>query len=160
MDPTLKQRLVGTAVLVALAVIFVPMFLDGPVDPVPERRVTGVPLALPEPLPEPEQSQPESQPAAQPASDEPEVAAPRTTPQTPPPASAGFAVQLGAFRDAAAAEALVARLRAAGFDAFVMSGDGWHRVRVGPLADRAAAVALAERVNRAIGEPTQVVTHP
>ncbi len=29
MDPTLKQRLIGTAVIIALAVIFVPMILDG-----------------------------------------------------------------------------------------------------------------------------------
>lgn len=78
----------------------------------------------------------------------------------PPAAAAGFAVQLGAFRDRAAAEALVARLRGGNFDAFVMSGDGWHRVRVGPLPERDAAVALAERIHRAIGEPTQVVTHP
>lgn len=72
----------------------------------------------------------------------------------------GFAVQLGAFRDESAAEALVARLRSQGFNGFVMSGDGWHRVRVGPLPDRDAAVVLAERIHRAIDEPTQVVTHP
>jgi DedD protein len=153
MDPTLKQRLVGTAVLVALAVIFVPMLLDGPVDPVNERRVTGVPLELPEPLPVPE-AQPMSRGNEAPVTDTP--APPVTNSDSAP----GFAVQLGAFRDETAAAALVARLRSRNFDAFVMSGEGWHRVRVGPLPERDAAVALAERIHRAIGEPTQVVTHP
>lgn len=159
MDPTLKQRLVGTAVLVALAVIFVPMLLDGPVDPVEESRVTGVPLELPEPLPEPTAS---IAPDTNTVVAEPE-SAPRqagTEAANPGPAASGFAIQLGAFRDAAAAEALVARLRAQSFDAFVMSGEGWHRVRVGPVAERAVAEALAVRIHRAIGEPTQVVTHP
>ena len=44
MDEKLKQRLVGAAVLVALAVIFLPMLLDGPPEPV-ERTVR---LGLPE----------------------------------------------------------------------------------------------------------------
>ena len=34
MDPLLKQRLIGAVVLVALAVIFIPMFLEGPQEPV------------------------------------------------------------------------------------------------------------------------------
>ena len=35
MDPLLKQRLVGIAVLIALAVIFIPMFLTPPAAPLP-----------------------------------------------------------------------------------------------------------------------------
>lgn len=35
MDPLLKQRLVGLAVLIALAVIFIPMFLTPPAAPLP-----------------------------------------------------------------------------------------------------------------------------
>jgi DedD protein len=42
----LKQRLIGAAVLVALAVIFLPMLVDGPE---PEKSTTAVPLELPPP---------------------------------------------------------------------------------------------------------------
>jgi DedD protein len=44
MDAALKQRLVGAAVLVALAVIFLPMLVDGPA---PEGGTAAVPLDLP-----------------------------------------------------------------------------------------------------------------
>lgn len=43
MNQRLKQRLIGAVVLVALAVIFVPMFLSGPVP----RDGVDVPLAIP-----------------------------------------------------------------------------------------------------------------
>ncbi len=45
MDPALKQRLIGAAVLVALAVIFLPMLLGRP-GPTPDRGV-DVPMAIP-----------------------------------------------------------------------------------------------------------------
>lgn len=43
MEQRLKQRLIGAAVLVALAVIFLPMFLTGPV----ERHSMDVPIEIP-----------------------------------------------------------------------------------------------------------------
>lgn len=46
MDAALKQRLIGAAVLVALAVIFLPMLVDGP-EPTPGSA--SVPLDLPAP---------------------------------------------------------------------------------------------------------------
>ena len=46
MEPALKQRLIGAAVLVAIAVIFLPMLIKGPA---PESGVSDVPLDLPEP---------------------------------------------------------------------------------------------------------------
>ncbi|MFC4729815.1 SPOR domain-containing protein, partial [Coralloluteibacterium thermophilus] len=45
MDSALKQRLIGAAVLVALAVIFVPMLLEGPA---PEDEASDLPLTLPD----------------------------------------------------------------------------------------------------------------
>ena len=45
MDSRLKQRLVGAAVLVALAVIFLPMLVQGPA---PDSGVSDVPLSMPE----------------------------------------------------------------------------------------------------------------
>jgi cell division septation protein DedD len=44
MEPALKQRLVGAAVLIALAVIFLPMLIQGPA---PESGVADVPLDAP-----------------------------------------------------------------------------------------------------------------
>lgn len=45
MDSALKQRLVGAAVLVALAVIFLPMLVQGPA---PDSGVADVPLTMPD----------------------------------------------------------------------------------------------------------------
>lgn len=45
MEPALKQRLWGAAVLVALAVIFLPMLIQGPA---PESGVSDVPLDMPD----------------------------------------------------------------------------------------------------------------
>jgi cell division septation protein DedD len=45
MDSRLKQRLVGAAVLVALAVIFLPMLVQGPA---PDSGVSNVPLSMPD----------------------------------------------------------------------------------------------------------------
>jgi cell division septation protein DedD len=44
MDPALKQRLVGAAVLVGLAVIFLPMLVQGPA---PDSGVADLPLSMP-----------------------------------------------------------------------------------------------------------------
>src|SRR5690242_5031372 len=44
MESGLKQRLVGAAVLVALAVIFLPMLVQGPA---PDSGVSNVPLTMP-----------------------------------------------------------------------------------------------------------------
>lgn len=142
MDPLLKQRLVGTAVLVGLAVIFVPMVLDGPVERQRAPQSSGVPLALP--------AQPEAEPADAPA------------PQAAP--TDGWAVQLGSFSAEGNAEALAERIDAAGYPAFVqrvrVANGTMFRVRVGPYAERDAALTLAERIGRDTDERTVVVPHP
>ena len=48
MEPALKQRLIGAAVLVALAVIFLPILLEGPQ---PETAGGAVSLDMPAPPP-------------------------------------------------------------------------------------------------------------
>ena len=45
MDSGLKQRLIGAAVLVAIAVIFLPMLVQGPA---PDSGVSDVPLTMPD----------------------------------------------------------------------------------------------------------------
>lgn len=78
MDSALKQRLIGAAVLVALAVIFLPMLLDGPQ---PESARESVPLDIPAPPETGRERQvreiplnlPVTAPPAQPAAGEPET---------------------------------------------------------------------------------------
>ncbi len=105
--------------------------------------------------------------AAKPA--EPKPAAPK--PPAPKPVAApsatakvGFAVQVGAFSDAAEAGALRERLRAAGFSAFTESVDTdkgkLTRVRAGPVIDRAAADQLKAQIQAKTGVDGIVRPHP
>lgn len=93
-------------------------------------------------------------PAAPPTSAMPPV-------PTPPPAfgpapggeewaDAGWTVQITATTDAAAAEAIAARLRSRGYDAYTVKaparGELWHRVRVGRFATRSEAQEIEQRL--------------
>lgn len=146
-----QHRLVGTIILVALGVIFLPDLLDGKQPPMPE-EVVSIPLRpelepvqpvitppapakaetwtmeavqeapatppKPAPQPQPEVAQaPKPEPAPQPAPKPAPVAKPTPQPKpvAPAPASGDFVAQLGAFRNADNVNALVAKLRAAGY---------------------------------------------
>lgn len=90
---------------------------------------------------------------------------PAPKPATPPAAArVGFAVQVGAFGDAAEAGALRERLRAAGFTAFTETVDTdkgrLTRVRVGPVIDRAAADQLKAQIQSKTGIDGIVRPHP
>jgi cell division septation protein DedD len=158
-DTTLKQRLIGGAVLVALAVIFLPMLVQGPapdsgvadvstrVPPAPggEYETRELPLlgpdaakaagapALPAPAASTAVASPDAPAAAAPAQPDPAVAA------------GEWAVSFGAYASARDADAVLARLRQAGLDGFkeeaTLNGRQAWRVRVGPYADRALAEA-------------------
>jgi cell division septation protein DedD len=86
--------------------------------------------------------------------------------ETPRPGAAGvgFAVQLGAFGNAAEAARLRDRARAAGFDVFVeevrTDKGTLSRVRIGPVADRADADRLRERAASQLGVSGLVRPHP
>jgi cell division septation protein DedD len=75
-------------------------------------------------------------------------------------ARGGFSVQVGAFGSEATARKLVNELQAAGFRPYISPlarpGKTLHRVRVGPVADRAEADKLAARL-KARGLPVSVV---
>lgn len=80
------------------------------------------------------------------------------------PATAGFAVQLGALRSEADANALRDRARSAGFVAFVErvnadAGTLW-RVRVGPELDRASAERRRSELKARLSVDGLVVSHP
>jgi cell division septation protein DedD len=86
----------------------------------------------------------------------------RPPPARPDPPTRGvqrFAVQAAALRDRAGADALVARLRRAGFDPRIVrvEGSALHRVRLGSYDGTATAAQLARRVRQA-GFDAVVVT--
>lgn len=156
--------------------------LDAEPAPVPAPAPTAEPVkpveakpAEPKPQPKPAEPKPaEAKPvaakpvAAKPAEPKPVAPAkpPAPKPVAAPPAAAkvGFAVQLGAFGDAAEAGAMRERLRAAGFTAFtetVNTDKGkLTRVRVGPVLDRAAADQLKSQIKAKTGIDGIVRPHP
>lgn len=84
-----------------------------------------------------------------------------------PPVSAsrtlrgGHAIQVGAFDGRSGAEGLVRELEAAGFPVYVIEdtgGSARFKVRVGPVAERGQAEALAARLKRDHRLPTWILT--
>jgi cell division septation protein DedD len=77
---------------------------------------------------------------------------------------AGLSVQVGSFASRNNADRLTARLRSAGYDAFMhgeeSAGRTIWRVRVGSFAERADADALLERLRDEEGLEGIVVSHP
>ncbi len=128
--------------------------------PAPAKPVAAA--AKPEPKPAAAKVEPARPEVAKPA------AAPAQTPVAAPTAPAagnvGFAVQLGAFGQAADANALRDKARAAGFSAFVeqvrTDKGTLNRVRVGPVASRADAEQLKAQVAAKVGVAGMVRPHP
>lgn len=164
MDASLKQRLVGAAVLVALAVIFLPLLVKGPA---PDSGVSDVSLRVP-PEPKPAdgmvtQDLPLVAPAAAPADGvsgmpmaEPGDAAAEPAPAAAPPlaavAAGDYAVSFGNYANAADADKVIAALQAAGLpgyrEAVTLAGKQAQRVRIGPFADRAMAESARLRATQ------------
>nr|WP_218842320.1 SPOR domain-containing protein [Stenotrophomonas sp. JAI102] len=121
------------------------------------------PVAAAKPEPKPVAPKPEPKPAPAP---KPETAAapPVAAPAAPAASSVGFAVQLGAFGQAAEANALRDKVRAAGFSAFVeqvrTDKGTLNRVRVGPVANRGDAENLKAQVAAKVGVAGMVRPHP
>lgn len=111
-------------------------------------------------------TKPEPKPAPKPAAKPEPVPVAKVPEPAPKPAAAttGFAVQLGAFSKAEDANALRDKARAAGFSAItesVRTGNGTlTRVRLGPVADRAAADRLRADANAKLGINGMVRPHP
>ncbi|GAB2498185.1 SPOR domain-containing protein [Pseudoxanthomonas sangjuensis] len=152
MDTPLKQRLIGAVVLVALAVIFLPMLIKGPA---PDSGVSDVPLKVPEepagqfveiPLNAPGNAPEGGAVGLQAPVDD---AAPATPAENPgamlPAAVAGgdYAVSFGAYASQADADAVIARLKQSRLPGYsvadLVNGQPAWRVRIGPYADRAQA---------------------
>lgn len=180
MEPALKQRLIGATVLVALAVIFLPMLIKGPA---PESGASDVPLKLPDapqgefetrelPLVTPGQA-PQGGAVGMNAGDADRLPTVDTTQgataaaSTPAPAgTAGgdFAVSFGSYASAADADRVVKALASAQLPGFQEAAPGnagrtLYRVRIGPYATQAEAEAArlqSARVRSDVG--AKVVT--
>lgn len=180
MESIVKQRLVGAIVLVALAVIFIPMLLDGGqpselaasrsnIPPRPGFHFE--PLDLPPPAPEPLEpraavvEEAEVPPVALGPVAEEVRAEPTEAVEAPSTAVEAWAVQVGSFSSEKNALALRDKLRSAGFAAFVEqvtnAGQPVFRVRIGPEATRSRAESLKARVTKAFDKlPALVMNHP
>ena len=175
MDQRFKQRLIGAVVLVALAVIFLPMLLSGPAERTRvdiELAIPDAPTAPPTPnlpdadmLDQPEPGQAlESQPAPVEPEALPQAAAPAQTndrdeaqaqlepaPESEPVSQAGgFFVQVGAFGSNENAQRLAQRLRDDNYDVVVRDETIDERTRhivwVGPESSRQRAERAAQRL--------------
>lgn len=151
-------RVVALDAAVPAAASPAPPVVDPPAEIRPE-----APKAEPKPEPKP---QPKPVEPARPAAAKPEPPAPKPAARPAPSSTAkvGFAVQIGAFSDAAEAEALRQRLRGTGFSAFteqVETDKGrLTRVSVGPALDRAEADRLKAQVQAKTGLDGFVRSHP
>ncbi|MGN6111436.1 MAG: SPOR domain-containing protein [Luteimonas sp.] len=172
MEPALKQRLVGAGVLVALAVIFLPMLVQGPA---PDSGASNVPLSVPD-APKGDfdtQELPLVEPGATPAGgalgmQAPDAAAtdaadaaqplPGDNADMYPAASAAgdYAVEFGDFPSVQLADAAVASLRASHLPGYReaatnVNGQAVQRVRIGPFATRPDAESARLRASQAGG---------
>lgn len=163
MDTALKQRLIGAIVLVALAVIFLPMLVKGPA---PDSGVSDVPIEAP---PAPADGQFETRelplvtpgnapqggavgmasgaPAPMQDSAQPPAAAASDDKALPAATAAGnYAVNFGAYASEADANAVIARLKQSQLPGFAeqtqINGRQAWRVRIGPYADQAQAESV------------------
>lgn len=151
MDTSLKHRLIGAIVLVALAVLFLPMLVTGPPR---ESAVQDVAIEVPG---QPANAQFETRelPLAAPAGGSTGLQTTAAPVREPPPggvpadgagpgaAAGNYAVTFGAYASQAHADAVIAHLKGAQLPGFseqtVINGTPAWRVRVGPFADRAQA---------------------
>ncbi|QOW19988.1 SPOR domain-containing protein [Lysobacter ciconiae] len=184
MEPALKQRLIGAAVLVAIAVIFLPMLIKGPA---PDSGVSDISLDLPStpkqgfetrelPLVTPPArnggnvTAPGAKPSGEGALPTVDTRAARDSQDqasgmTPATVAAGnYAVSFGSYASQEDAQKVVGALQAAGFPAFqesVKSGERTlHRVRIGPFQTSAAAETAridSVRVRKDVGAKVVVL---
>ena len=175
MEPALKQRLVGAGVLVALAVIFLPMLVQGPA---PDSGASSIPLSVPE-APKGDfetQELPLVEPSTAPAGGALGMQAPDGAPAAADPlpadngdmypaasAAGDYAVDFGDYPSVALADAAVASLRASHLPGYREAatgagGQAVQRVRIGPFATRPDAESARLRASQAGGRGTlQVV---
>jgi len=176
-DSTLKYRIVGATVLLSLAVIFIPMILDGS----GQESVTKIDMEMPPeptlvfsdeldsqvqtPAPEHTYSGKDaevSHPDADPANNVvPEVVVSADT----KPELLSWVVQVGAFGEKHKALDMQKQLVDAGFDALVEissnKGKDYFRVKVGPVISQDEATKIRDSLRKKMKlEAAFVTRHP
>lgn len=173
MEEGLKKRLVGAAVLASLAIIFVPMLVEEPVDkaqllpapPPPKARPFDSQLLREEvssPVPA---VQPTHRKKPEPVSESPTGSVSKEQKSTLRTGLSTWVVQVGSFSSEENARKLVAKLRKAHFqtrdvEQIEIRGKVLYRVRVGPVLEKKRALALLPKVNRISGTKGSVRTYP
>lgn len=155
MDKALKQRLIGAAVLIAIAVIFLPMLvkgpapvsgaadvsLDVPVAPKDGFETRELPLGAPGEVP--------AGGVAGMTEPSPVTTSPDTSVSSPAVAAGDYAVNFGHYGTSADADRMVTALTQSQLQAYAesttLSGRSAWRVRLGPYATRAEAEAARLR---------------
>jgi DedD protein len=162
LDDGLKQRLVGALVLLALAVIFLPVLFDrDPMAPVertsqipPAPEVVTVTINPPE---EPEVMELAPEPATMYVPEEVEEVA--AVPEPPGFAADGtphaWVLQVASFREKNLADNLRAKLAEQGYEAYVRvvsyKNGTVHRVYVGPKLEKDALLLQKDTIERNLG---------
>jgi len=172
LDKGLRQRMVGALVLVALAVIFLPMLfsredqlqrvvVEAPAMPhaAPPPSAELEPVAVPQVADLPQEPVPGA--AAPGAAAQVEAPAAVVEPAAvadlaPPPVSrldanglaVSWSVQLASLSNRASAESLQQTLRGKGYNAYIRNVEGMNRVFVGPVIERAEAERLRDQLTR------------
>ncbi len=181
MENRLKHRLVGAAVLLALAVIFLPFLLDGSgleqaeVGEMPPPPASPEPLSLTVEAPSPKQRAAMEAPpttVVEPAPEAGEPPGPEVAEREIRVAedeageegeAAPWVVQAGSFGKQGNALELRDRLRESGLSAFVeATGEGegrLYRVRIGPWLDRGEAESVVETLADEHGLEGLVIRH-
>ncbi|MDR0771132.1 MAG: SPOR domain-containing protein [Burkholderiales bacterium] len=162
-----RRRLVGAVVLAVCAVIFVPMLLEKEPAPLGDNVEIIIPPVAPIKLPDtaPPPEEPVAPPSVVPAEPPPSVTPvepppkPPTAETTPPrlPPTVAFAkgtysIQLAAFTDDKGANAMVNRVKRAGYPAYTEPTDtargmAW-RVRIGPYKTREEAAVVRAHLKK------------
>jgi DedD protein len=119
-------------------------------SPAPEAATAEKPTPAPMPKPAPRPAAP-AKPTPKPAA--PAKATPRATPAPAHPAKAAatplnrLTIQVGAFKERAAAEAIVKRLKGKGYSAYLVPvSEGLFNVRVGSFTDREDAERILTKL--------------
>ena len=173
---TTKQRIVGTAVLVALLIIIVlilPSREDEEVEVLQRVEIPPKPadlkvkvLAIEKPKPPRQFTIPKDLPV-EPVSDKPksvkEPAVAKTQPAPVTNDGGDWVIQVGSFSSSENANALYARLKADNYKVFVdqitVAGVPSHRVLIGPNPDRAKLEPFKVKLEKLLDAPAIIKSY-
>lgn len=174
MEEGLKKRLVGAAVLASLAVIFVPMLVEEPVEdkaelvrtpPAPKAKPFESSLLREEVVAPAVIAPPSRRKLVDTSNAEPAGTSTESGSSGIRTGLSAWVVQVGSFSNEENARKLVKKLRRAGFqtrdpEPIVLKGKQLYRVQVGPVLEKKRAEAMLPKINKLAGTRGSVRTYP